>query len=132
MEKYSAAASYATFANNHFEQVQSATRLQVRNAEQRGAIGVILFSDPQDYAKRGRDRVYPQNLDLPGMGVQSGSSVIHRGDPLTPGIPATGNILNTSVQSVNLIRLKSLRGRISFGSESSQLAPDSCPADRIR
>ncbi|CAH3021074.1 unnamed protein product [Porites evermanni] len=46
--------------------------------------------DPQEYAKKGVDKVYPENNWMPSTGVQRGSiksTPIH-GDPQTPGFPS--------------------------------------------
>lgn len=65
---------------------------QVAIASKRGATGMILFSDPQDKAKEGRNFTYPDSWWLPGMGVESGSLYVVDGDPLTPSYPAIGKI----------------------------------------
>lgn len=54
----------------------------------RGAIGVILFSDPDDITAGDIDKVYPDDWWLPPSGAQRGSIYIGVGDPLTPGYPA--------------------------------------------
>lgn len=64
--------------------------LKVKSAEDDGALGVILFSDPKDFAPEGRSSVYPNTTRLPGMAVQSGSVLLGYGDPLTPLYPALG------------------------------------------
>lgn len=66
--------------------------IQVKSAEDNGAIGVILFSDPKDFAPEGRHSVYPNTTRLPGMAVQSGSILLGYGDPLTPLYPALGKL----------------------------------------
>jgi N-acetylated-alpha-linked acidic dipeptidase len=63
----------------------------VKIAESKGAIGVILYSDPQNYAADGRNFVYANSVWMPGMAVQSGSLFLGQGDPLTPNYPALGN-----------------------------------------
>ncbi|XP_031552258.1 glutamate carboxypeptidase 2-like [Actinia tenebrosa] len=63
-------------------------------AHKAGAKGLIIYMDPQNYAKQGIDKVYPEYNWLPNNAVQRGtlkySSV--RGDPLTPGYPAVDGI----------------------------------------
>jgi len=59
-------------------------------AEERGGKGVIFFSDPQDFAKMGRNRTYPDTWWMPGMAVQSGTSKLISGDPTTPLYPSIG------------------------------------------
>ena len=59
---------------------------KVKNCQDAGAIGVILFSDPGDVAVQGTEpeNVYPNTIFLPGSGVQRGSTYIGDGDPLSP------------------------------------------------
>ncbi len=63
---------------------------QVDFAAQAGAVGVILYSDPKDFAPEGRKSVYPNSTRMPGMAAQSGSVLLGYGDPLTPLYPALG------------------------------------------
>ena len=60
-------------------------------AERRGAIGVIIYSDPRDTTPV-PDQVFPNGRWLPQDGVQRGSirSTKPQGDPLTGGYPAKG------------------------------------------
>ncbi|KAM6158022.1 glutamate carboxypeptidase 2 isoform 2-T2 [Rhynchocyon petersi] len=62
---------------------------KVKNAQQAGAKGVILYSDPADYFAPGIE-AYPNGWNLPGNGVQRGNilNLNGAGDPLTPGYPA--------------------------------------------
>ncbi len=66
---------------------------KVSNCQLRGAIGVILFSDPHDTAVQGTtpDKVYPNTFFLPGSGIQRGSTFIGEGDPLSPLYPSVEN-----------------------------------------
>ena len=57
-------------------------------AERKGAIGVLLYSDPKDFAQKGRNDIYPDSWWMPGMAVQSGTVYLGNGDPLTPYYPA--------------------------------------------
>ena len=59
---------------------------KVHNCQNKGAIGMILFSDPADVAVNGTKPkdVYPNTIFLPGTGVQRGSTYIGDGDPLSP------------------------------------------------
>ncbi|XP_046566636.1 glutamate carboxypeptidase 2-like [Haliotis rubra] len=56
-------------------------------AHQYGAVGIILFMDPGDFAKG--DNFYPESMWLPPTGVQRGNIVVIKGDQATPGYPAT-------------------------------------------
>ncbi len=60
-------------------------------AEQRGAAGLLIYSDPADDGFR-RGEVYPDGPWRPATAVQQGSILYltgHAGDPLTPGVAAT-------------------------------------------
>ncbi|XP_046570395.1 putative N-acetylated-alpha-linked acidic dipeptidase [Haliotis rubra] len=54
-----------------------------------GASGVIIYSDPHDYAPDNTTRPYPNSWWLPPSGTQRGTIDTGNGDPLTPGYPAT-------------------------------------------
>ncbi|XP_053400841.1 N-acetylated-alpha-linked acidic dipeptidase 2-like isoform X2 [Mercenaria mercenaria] len=62
---------------------------KVKEAEKRGAIGVILFSDPDDVTDGDITNVYPHDWWLPESGTQRGVIYFGSGDHLTPGYPAT-------------------------------------------
>ena len=66
---------------------------KVKNCEDAGAIGIIMFSDPGDVAVQGTepDKVYPNTIFLPGSGIQRGSTFIGDGDPLSPEWPSVEN-----------------------------------------
>lgn len=60
-------------------------------AYEHGAIGCIIYSDPEDDGYAAGD-VYPEGPYRPKFGVQRGSVMdmpVYPGDPLTPGIAAT-------------------------------------------
>ena len=59
-------------------------------AQRKGAVGVLLYSDPKDFAQQGRNQKYPDSWWMPGMAVQSGTVYLDNGDPLTPFYPAIG------------------------------------------
>lgn len=68
---------------------------KAHQAEIRGAKGIILYSDPEEYADDGKNTdVYPNDWFLPESGTQRGSIYLGVGDPLTPGYPATGQFTN--------------------------------------
>jgi len=61
---------------------------KVRNAEQAGAVAVILYSDPEDDGYQ-RGAVYPDGPFRPPTGIQRGSIKVGApGDPGSPGRPA--------------------------------------------
>src|SRR5205085_1907174 len=64
--------------------------LKVREAQRRGAIGILIYSDPVDdgYA---RGDTYPNGPYRPGSAIQRGSVQflsLGPGDPSTPGVPS--------------------------------------------
>ena len=68
--------------------------LQVLNAYEEGAKGIIFYSDPQDVAPLGTEenKVYPNTIFLPPTGIQRGSVYLGSGDPLTPSWPSISKL----------------------------------------
>jgi N-acetylated-alpha-linked acidic dipeptidase len=67
--------------------------LKPKLAQEHGAVGCIIFSDPRDDGYAAAD-AYPKGPARPANGVQRGSvadMTLYPGDPLTPGIGATVN-----------------------------------------
>ena len=65
--------------------------LKLKLAQDHGAVGAILYSDPRDDGY-GADLVYPDGPARPPTGIQRGSVediTTYPGDPLTPGVGAT-------------------------------------------
>uniref|UniRef100_A0A914HWS0 Uncharacterized protein n=1 Tax=Globodera rostochiensis TaxID=31243 RepID=A0A914HWS0_GLORO len=60
----------------------------VHNAFQRGAVGCILYSDPEEVAPEGQEHTFPSSIWMPPSGVQRGSTLKTNGDPLTPLLPS--------------------------------------------
>ena len=61
---------------------------KLKHCQDAGAIGVILYSDPEQVAPDGTDpdSVYPNTIYLPPSGIQRGSVLSSLGgDPLSPG-----------------------------------------------
>lgn len=58
--------------------------IKAREAERRGAIGLILYSDPMDDGGEPGER-YPDGPMRPGTAIQRGSVYNGAGDPTTPG-----------------------------------------------
>jgi N-acetylated-alpha-linked acidic dipeptidase len=77
-------------------------------AQEHGAIGCIIYSDPADDGY-GQGDVYPKGAFKNEFGVQRGSvmdMVIYPGDPLTPGIGATENAKRLDrLKAPNLIKI---------------------------
>ncbi|XP_033638801.1 putative N-acetylated-alpha-linked acidic dipeptidase isoform X1 [Asterias rubens] len=74
------------------------------NAERAGCIGMILYSDPSDYAVPGA-AVYPDGIYLPGTGTQRGSLMIGIGDPLTRGYPAIDSAYRLPIVNATLPKI---------------------------
>ena len=88
-----------------------------RVAWEHGAIGCLIYSDPQDdgYSE---DNVFPEGPMRPSDGVQRGSAMdfphAYPGDPLTPGIGATKDAKRLDIKDAkNLARIPTLP--ISYG-----------------
>lgn len=64
---------------------------QVKQAEDLGAVGVILYSDPEDCAY-GNYSQYPSGVMMPPSGVQLGTVNVNNGDPSTPFYPSVGKL----------------------------------------
>jgi len=67
--------------------------LKPKLAQEHGAIGCIIYSDPQQDGYGDGD-VYPKGGARPDFGVQRGSvadMTVYPGDPLTPGVGATAD-----------------------------------------
>nr|MDQ6903257.1 M28 family peptidase [Bacteroidota bacterium] len=77
-------------------------------AQEHGAIGCIIYSDPMDDGYFAGD-VYPKGAFKNEFGVQRGSvmdMVIYPGDPLTPGIGATEDAKRLDrLQAPNLLKI---------------------------
>ena len=79
--------------------------LKVKLAQERGAVGCILYSDPQDDGYAVAD-VYPRGPARPATGFQRGSVedvTLYPGDPLTPGTGATENAARLRIKDTPVI-----------------------------
>ena len=79
--------------------------LKPKLAQQHGAIGALIYSDPQDDGYGAGD-VYPQGGWRPADGVQRGSvadTQVFPGDPLTPGIGSTANAKRLDLKDAKTI-----------------------------
>ena len=76
---------------------------KVKNCQNYGGIGMILFSDPADVAILGTEpeNVYPNTVFLPGSGVQRGSVFIGDGEPLSPGWPSVPNAYREKPENID-------------------------------
>jgi N-acetylated-alpha-linked acidic dipeptidase len=79
--------------------------LKPKLAQEHGAIGCIIYSDPQQDGYSQGD-VYPKGGWRPQDGVQRGSvsdQVLYSGDPLTPGVGATKNAKRLPIAQAKVI-----------------------------
>lgn len=85
--------------------------LKVKEAEEHGALGAILYSDPADDGYMKGD-VYPDGPMRPASGIQRGSVQflsIQPGDPSTPGYPSTKRARRVSRKNMKTVpRIPSL------------------------
>ncbi|GMR31833.1 hypothetical protein PMAYCL1PPCAC_02028 [Pristionchus mayeri] len=62
--------------------------VKIAEAESRGAIGVVLFSDPLLSGSPSGNNSFPSDFSLPGDDVQRGGLLRAVGDPETPSLPS--------------------------------------------
>ncbi|GAB4839007.1 Lysosome-associated membrane glycoprotein 1 [Ancistrocladus abbreviatus] len=74
----------------------------VQNAFERGAVGVVIYTDRKDYGGGGGGaKWFPEGKWMPPSGVQVGSVYNGIGDPTTPGWPSTGECERLSNEEVD-------------------------------
>jgi N-acetylated-alpha-linked acidic dipeptidase len=74
--------------------------LKVKLAQQHGAVGCVIYSDPHEEGYAVGD-VYPEGGWRPATGIQRGSVadlLIYPGDPLTPGVGATAGAVRLPIK----------------------------------
>ena len=85
--------------------------LKVKEAQDRGALGVLIYSDPRDDGYMAGD-VYPDGPMRPPSAIQRGSVLFLShvpGDPSTPGWPSTsGSKRLTRAEMANVPKIPSL------------------------
>jgi N-acetylated-alpha-linked acidic dipeptidase len=85
--------------------------LKVKLAQDHGAVGALIFSDPADDGFS-LDLPYPQGAGRPAQGIQRGSAMdmmIYPGDPLTPGVGATESAKRlTREQAPTILKIPAL------------------------
>ncbi|XP_071551849.1 N-acetylated-alpha-linked acidic dipeptidase 2-like isoform X3 [Panulirus ornatus] len=79
----------------------------VLTAEVRGALGVVFFSDPADFAPDGSGFVYPNSSFMPSSAAPFGTVLMNEGDPLTPFYPATESAFHISEEEARLPKIPS-------------------------
>ncbi|MGH7567965.1 MAG: M20/M25/M40 family metallo-hydrolase [Gemmatimonadales bacterium] len=78
--------------------------IKAREAERRGAVGLIVYSDPQDDGYF-RGDVYPKGPMRPSGGIQRGSMMNGNGDPTTPGYPSLPGVRRVPEDSLAIPRI---------------------------
>ncbi len=78
--------------------------IKAREAEKRGAVALIIYSDPADDGFV-RGDVYPEGPMRPPFGVQRGSVFNGNGDPSTPGWPSRDDARRLPVDSMGTPRI---------------------------
>ncbi|MFL6758340.1 transferrin receptor-like dimerization domain-containing protein [Sphingomonas sp.] len=85
--------------------------LKPKLAQEHGAIGCLIYSDPADDSYAAAD-VYPKGGGRPEAGVQRGSVAdmpTYPGDPLTPGVGATPNARRlTRAEAKTILKIPTL------------------------
>ncbi|XP_019175828.1 PREDICTED: probable glutamate carboxypeptidase 2 [Ipomoea nil] len=73
----------------------------VENAQEAGAIGVLIYTDRKEYGGVGGDtKWFPDGKWMPPSGVQVGTVYDGAGDPTTPGWPSTEECERISIEEV--------------------------------
>ncbi|XP_071954783.1 N-acetylated-alpha-linked acidic dipeptidase 2-like [Antedon mediterranea] len=75
---------------------------KVKNAEEYGAAGLILYPDPEDYSSW---ESYPNGTGLPSTAAPRGSILSELGDPLTPGYPSKDYAYRLNVSDAGLPKI---------------------------
>lgn len=79
--------------------------LKPKLAQEHGAVGCIIYSDPQNDGY-GPGDIYPKGGWRPAEGLQRGSvqdMTLYSGDPLTPGVGATKNAKRLPIEEAKTI-----------------------------
>src|SRR3954449_1911816 len=97
--------------------------LKPKLAQEHGAVGCLIYSDPADDAY-GEADVYPKGGGRPETGIQRGSVAdmpTYPGDPLTPGIGATAGAKRlTRAEAQTILKIPTLP--ISYGDAAKILS----------
>lgn len=77
-------------------------KTQVQNAEKRGAAGVLIYTDPSEFAPEGTDNTFPNSWWMPKTGLQRGAAShgVSPGDISTYGYPSVRGIYRKSWKNV--------------------------------
>jgi len=78
--------------------------VKAREAQRHGALGLILYSDPQEDGYFHGD-IYPRGPMRPPGGIQRGSVLNQNGDPTTPGYASTAHATRVPEESLAVPRI---------------------------
>ena len=92
--------------------------IKAREAEKHGAIGLLIYSDPQDDGYVVGD-VYPEGPMRNAQGVQRGSILNPDGDPSTPGYGSVGNVPRLTPEQMDISHIPVVP--ISYGNAAELL-----------
>jgi N-acetylated-alpha-linked acidic dipeptidase len=92
--------------------------IKAREAEKHGAVGLLIYSDPQDDGYVVGD-VYPEGPMRNSAGVQRGSILNPNGDPSTPGYGSTGSVPRLTPDKMEISHIPVVP--ISYGNASELL-----------
>ncbi len=92
--------------------------IKAREAENHGAAGLMIYSDPADDGYV-RGDVYPVGPMRPSHGIQRGSVMNPNGDPSTPGYPSTASSKRIPLSEMEVPHIPVLP--ISYGNASELL-----------
>ena len=92
--------------------------IKAREAEKHGAVGLLIYSDPQDDGFVVGD-VYPEGPMRNSAGVQRGSILNPNGDPSTPGYGSTAGVARLTPDRMQISHIPVVP--ISYGNASELL-----------
>jgi N-acetylated-alpha-linked acidic dipeptidase len=99
--------------------------IKAREAQKRGAVGLIVYSDPQDDGFF-RGDVYPKGPMRNADGIQRGSMMNGNGDPTTPSWSSTAGARRVPEDSLDVPKIPIIP--MSYGNARRFLAPLSGPS----
>jgi N-acetylated-alpha-linked acidic dipeptidase len=99
--------------------------IKAREAQKRGAVGLIVYSDPMEDGYF-RGDVYPKGPMRPAGGIQRGSMMNGNGDPTTPGWASVEGARRVPEDSLDIPRIPVLP--MSYGNARRFLEPLAGPS----
>jgi N-acetylated-alpha-linked acidic dipeptidase len=99
--------------------------IKAREAQKRGAVGLIVYSDPQEDGYF-RGDVYPKGPMRPAGGIQRGSMMNGNGDPTTPAWPSVEGARRVPEDSLDIPRIPIIP--MSYGNARRFLEPLAGPS----